>query len=194
MIITDVKDDGFNAMPSINVVSSAPNYNSLQEYIDNETVFMLTSLGIPLSLVRTDGTQPSGISRLLELNELYEKKYEDEGYIKSKEYEFIQKLATIINVDYETINVTSVADYTVSFPNETIVMEPQLAYDLDKQLVQDNQMDVIDFVKKHGNIKENATIEDIKLIIDERKKNYELLQIFSSTTENNNEVINDIIQ
>lgn len=193
MVITDVKDDGFNAMPSMNIVPTAPNYNALQEYIDNETVFMLTSLGIPLSLVRTDGTQPSGISRLLEMTELYEKKYEDEGYIKSKETEFVQMLAVIINIDYQTINVSNV-NFSVSFPNEPIVIEPKDEYEMDKMLVNDNQMDVLDFVKKHGNINQNKTIEEIKAIIDERKKNKELLALFNATEMiTDNEIINEEI-
>jgi len=177
------------AAPDLRYISPSPLFDAIDEYKRDRKFELQRDLGVPASLIEGDSNPPSGISRLLEMQEPLEMKFED---LPASE-KFEEQLADIIRIVSNIDNGTNIGELTfhIDYPDEALVIEPDVEYQMDKEKVKDLNMDALAFLKKWGSINDGADINEAKRIIDERRSNYEVLGLFGIAAEEE-EVVDEI--
>lgn len=174
--------------PELKYTAPNPTFQMLDEFADARETDMKKAEGIPNSIIDGDSEPPSGISRLLEMSPLLEMKFEDIPKLQNHESDLAELIKIITNTDTDT-NIGEL-DFSLHFPPERIVVDPETEYEFDKLKVSDNQMDVLDFLTKWGSFE--GDFAAAQRVIDERKENFEKLNMFSKEEVEGTEIKKEI--
>lgn len=153
--------------PSLEFVSPPETYMTFEEFLKLRENKLLKDNGIPLSSIEASGTINSGISRMIERQELLEMRQDDLPILR----EFEKTLAEIITISTcsdgqdVSINIDSL-EFAVDFEEERLFLEPEVEREADKARAKEGLLHPINYFQKWGdfdnNITEQSLIKEIK--------------------------------
>ncbi len=186
--------EGDPALPYIEYFQPETAYTELMLAHDNRLARIQRQEGIPNSIIEGDKSPPSGISRLLEMNELIERKREDEPILIEFEKNIADLVIIISNIDAS--KGFGDIDFNITYSTEPIVIEPEAEYDFDKRKMNDLTLDTNEFYIKNGGISNDSTFKETKEILEKRAIFRDEIKglLPSSTKEEFNTPIQDEIE
>jgi len=145
---------------------------------------------IPSSIISGEMIAQSAVAQLVEKQGLIERAKEDKPALAEFERRLANLIQIIANTD-TTLNLKDI-DFNIDYASEQIQLEPDAEYEYAKMRVLDNTMDVIDFLKEYGGIKDADNENEIKKVIDKRKQILELINPFQENETENIEEETDV--
>lgn len=143
--------EGQDIPPQLDVISPEPAYQAIDDFRREREKVMQQNEGIPSSMVSDSGGQPpSGVARLIERQELLEIRYADQKALTEFERELATVVALVAQVD-AGVTVGDV-DLTINFAEETMYLDPQDEYALDKTKLLDGSTAPEAFYRKWGGL------------------------------------------
>jgi hypothetical protein len=171
--------------PSLEFIQGNPQFLPVDEYRHMLSEEVQRNQGIPYSMINGDTNPPSGISRLLEMQELLEQRAEDIPKLTNFEGELARMIRVIINNDLG-YNLPEL-QFSVTFSDVRIQTEVDVEYNHDTMLYNNYLLDPAEYIKKWGNVPESATVDEVAAIIKQRKEDYDKINLSAGEIIDNEE-------
>lgn len=157
--------------PQLDTVSPEPHFLNIDELRDRRERRVLRQLGLPNSLIAENTGTQSGVSRIVEMQELIDIRTEDQNVLRRFERLLCKMIALVVNLNLRK-GLPENGDVSVNFSEEQIFTEPEKEYALWKEQWQDGVMSTAEFVRR---VTRNETITTDAEAIEYIKKNRDLL-------------------
>lgn len=160
--------DGMLLPPSLEFINPIPQYDSIYNYAKEIEKDNYIALGFPNSMFDAQSGTISGISRVIERQELIEMRQADINYLIEFEKRLLTKIALIATTD-GAYNLPLTTTLNIDFGDERIYLEPDIEYEFDKKKMQDGVIAPMKFFQKWGGIDTTMTEQEAVKLIQERK-------------------------
>lgn len=173
-----VSDVGQKERPDLKFIKPSPQYSAIEEHKQILLKEMMSEHGLPPSLISGDTASiVSGVSRLIERQELIDRRNSDLPRLKRFEQEFANIVSIVLEKD---LMIQLDPEMSVDFAEESILTDPASEFELDTKLAQNGLTDPLNYLQKWGGLDSNVTKDDAIRIVQERK------QIYSDMFNNSN--------
>jgi hypothetical protein len=141
--------DTESAAPSLDYVTPSPQYHELRDEAAAMERAIYRRAGIPPSMTGETQQILTGVSRIIERQELIENRDAHLEILYRFEQDFFQCLASVANTDGGR-SLPNDLEVDVTFADPTLYMEVKDEYEFDKMKVRDGVMEVLAFSEKWG--------------------------------------------
>lgn len=165
--------------PGFDILTSDPNYDSINQLRKDNDRETLRYEGIPDSqLSESGGNPPNGISRKLDRQELTDMRGKDRPYIQAFSRDLKTVIATVWNNDTASgVTLDPEAAYSLDLDDEPVYMEPKDDYELAWQQLEDGVTSAAYFGRVYMGLEGAVTDEEALIELKRRRdllKKYEI--------------------
>ena len=197
--VEDIREDDGKIPPSLEFVTPEQTYIALQEYIEMLEKNLLRENGIPQSQIDSGGGVVSGISRVIERQELIEKRQSDINVLADFERDLANMIVIATSIENKLLGNLGKLEFSIDYDEERMYLEPDIERVSDFQRMNQLLLSPINYIKKWGDFDTDITESDLikefenrKILLDKLFKNNSLDNTSNESNMNNeNDVISD---
>jgi hypothetical protein len=181
--VVNESSGGGYARPALELVSPDPQYTMIDDFASSREQIAMRTEGLPESMINNTGTPLSGIAKIIDRQELIEKRNADLPLLAEFEKNLAKMVALIGKVDANLNLDMEMKDFSIDFEEDKVYIEPDAEYEFDKKKLQDGLIDPLEFMKKWGGFDNEITKESAIKVVTERKELVKLLGFTPSIAE-----------